>query len=114
MPSDLFLKQTAFSRMLVRLLQKAHDLGYEVTLGEAYRPPEQAAANAAKGVGIRNSLHILRLAVDLNLFRDGQYLSSTESHRPLGEYWESIGGSWGGRFSKPDGNHYSLEYNGVR
>ncbi len=100
--------------MLVRLLQKAHEAGYEVTLGEAYRPPEQALANAAKGTGIRNSLHILRLAVDLNLFRDGQYLSSTESHRPLGEYWESIGGAWGGRFSKPDGNHYSLEYNGVR
>ena len=30
----------------------------------------------------------------------------------LGEYWESIGGSWGGRFN--DGNHYSLEHNGVK
>jgi hypothetical protein len=100
--------------MLVRLLQKAHELGYEVTLGEAYRSPEQAARNAAQGTGIRNSLHILRLAVDLNLFRDGVFLSSTEDHRPLGEYWESVGGSWGGRFSKPDGNHYSLEYQGVR
>ncbi|HBJ0947911.1 TPA: M15 family metallopeptidase, partial [Escherichia coli] len=32
-----------------------------------------------------------------------------------GEYWESLGGSWGGRFkSRPDGNHFSLEHNGVR
>jgi len=30
----------------------------------------------------------------------------------LGEYWESIGGSWGGRFG--DGNHYSLKYKGRR
>jgi hypothetical protein len=25
----------------------------------------------------------------------------------LGEYWELIGGTWGGRFKNPDGNHYS-------
>lgn len=33
----------------------------------------------------------------------------------LGQYWESLGGSWGGRFkSRPDGNHFSLEHDGVR
>ncbi|EAN8981339.1 M15 family metallopeptidase, partial [Salmonella enterica] len=27
----------------------------------------------------------------------------------------SLGGSWGGRFkSRPDGNHFSLEHDGVR
>ncbi|HAO1973206.1 TPA: M15 family peptidase, partial [Escherichia coli] len=31
-----------------------------------------------------------------------------------GEYWESIGGTWGGRFSRADGNHFSLEHNGVK
>jgi len=30
----------------------------------------------------------------------------------LGLYWESIGGSWGGRFG--DGNHFSLEHEGRR
>jgi len=30
----------------------------------------------------------------------------------LGEYWEGMGGSWGGRFS--DGNHFSLTHNGVK
>jgi hypothetical protein len=60
------------------------------------------------------SLHRIRLAVDLNLFKDGKYLKDTDDHQELGEYWESIGGFWGGRFRNADGNHYSLEHNGMR
>ncbi|HGV6771546.1 TPA: M15 family metallopeptidase, partial [Escherichia coli] len=63
---------------------------------------------------IRNSLHTLRLAVDFNLFINGEYQTDTDAYRPLGEYWESIGGTWGGRFSRADGNHFSLEHNGVK
>lgn len=62
--------------------------------------------------GKLNSLHKLRLAVDFNLFRYGKYLVKTEDHLPLGLYWEAIGGTWGGRFG--DGNHYSLEHNGMK
>jgi len=111
-------KQSKFAVMVARLILYAESLGYEVTFGEAYRTPEQAALNAKSGAGIANSLHCERLAIDLNLFKDGQYLTTTEDHRPLGEYWESIGGSWGGRFKtknkKSDGNHYSLEHGGRR
>lgn len=96
--------------MVADLVVWAYANGYELTYGEAYRTPEQAALNAAKGIGIRNSLHTDRLAVDFNLFRDGKFLSSTEAHRPLGEFWESIGGTWGGHFK--DGNHYSLAWGG--
>ncbi len=87
-------------------------MGYEVTYGEAYRPPEQAALMAAQGKGIANSLHTQRLAIDLNLFRDGVYLSSSEAHRPLGEWWEKQHDlcRWGGRFK--DGCHYSLAHGG--
>ncbi|MCF4091851.1 M15 family metallopeptidase, partial [Escherichia coli] len=74
----------------------------------------QAALNAKSGKGIRNSLHTLRLAVDFNLFINGEYQADTDAYRPLGEYWESIGGTWGGRFSRADGNHFSLEHNGVK
>jgi len=53
--------------------------------------------------------------VDFNLFINGRYQDKSEAYLPLGEYWESLGGSWGGRFkSNPDGNHFSLEHNGVR
>jgi len=100
--------------MVGQLIQWATLNKYELTFGEAYRTTEQAASNAAKGTGIANSLHTQRLAVDFNLFINGEYKISTEAYRPLGEYWESIGGSWGGRFSKPDGNHFSLEYSGIK
>lgn len=103
-------KQSIFAGMVARLILKAMELGYEVTLGAAYRTPAQAAANAANGKGIKNSLHTERLAIDINLFRDGKFLTGNADHKPLGEWWESIGGSWGGRFG--DGNHYSLAHNG--
>jgi hypothetical protein len=101
-------KQRQFTHDVALLIIEAYRLGYELTFGEAYRTPEQAALNAKKGTGIAASLHTNRLAIDLNLFRNGKYLTDTESHRPLGEYWESLRpeNRWGGRFTKPDGNHY--------
>ncbi len=65
------------------------------------------------GYGHPRSAHKNRLAIDLNLFRDGEYLSATEDHRPLGEWWERQHElcRWGGRFD--DGNHYSLFHEGV-
>ncbi|WP_318365980.1 M15 family metallopeptidase [Enterobacter sp.] len=108
-------KQQLFVVMIAQLINWAQDRGYRLTFGEAYRTPEQAALNARKGSGISNSLHTQRLAVDFNLFINGVYQTKTENYLPLGEYWESIGGAWGGRFkSNPDGNHFSLEHNGVR
>lgn len=98
--------------MIADLIIFAYDYGYELTVGEAFRPSITAKAYADQGRGISNSLHTYRLAIDLNLFKDGVWLTKTEDHRPLGEYWEKQGGTWGGRFH--DGNHYSLEHNGVK
>ncbi len=107
-------KQSRFAGYVALLIQYAAARGYEVTFGEAWRTPEQARANAAAGTGIANSLHVDRLAIDLNLFRDGHWLSSTKAHEPLGEFWESLSVDcrWGGRFTRPDGNHYSIEHQG--
>ncbi|MCH5049370.1 M15 family metallopeptidase [Pectobacterium versatile] len=108
-------KQQRFTQMIASLIGWAGGNGYQLTFGEAYRTPEQARLNAKSGAGIANSLHTQRLAVDFNLFINGQYQTQTEAYTPLGEYWESLGGSWGGRFkSRQDGNHFSLEHNGVR
>lgn len=107
-------KQQLFTQLIAQLLIWAGDHGYRLTFGEAYRTPEQAALNAKKGVGISSSLHTQRLAVDFNLFINGVYQTDSAAYLPLGEYWESVGGSWGGRFAKPDGNHFSLEHEGVR
>lgn len=93
-------KQSKFALMVSKLIQWAYDQGYELTFGDAY----------ARSGHMPNSLHYSRLAIDLNLFKDGKWLDKTEDHKPLGEYWEGMGGSWGGRFR--DGNHYSLEHDG--
>lgn len=108
-------KQQLFVSLIAQLITWANDKGYRLTFGEAYRTPEQAKLNAKSGAGIANSLHTQRLAVDFNLFVNGEYKTKTEDYLPLGEYWESLGGAWGGRFkSRPDGNHFSLGHNGVR
>ena len=106
-------KQRRFARMVTALLNYAHAMGYEVTFGDAFRDPRvHGDFGVKRGYSAAKSLHKLKLAIDLNLFRDGRYLSATADHRPLGEWWESIGGTWGGRFN--DGNHYSLEHNGCK
>lgn len=104
-------KQRRFTKMIGLLIGWAYQNGYELTFGDAYRDPRlHGSVGEKKGYGASSSNHKARLAVDFNLFRDGKFLTATEDHRPLGEYWESLGGSWGGRFN--DGNHYSLEWQG--
>lgn len=105
-------KQSLFVLLIGKFIDHAYALGYELTFGETYRTPAQAIAMAKAGKGIRNSLHVNRLAVDFNLFKDGHYCPYTEQWRPLGEYWESLHelARWGGRFG--DGNHLSLEHEG--
>lgn len=107
-------QQSLFARLVADLIIHAFELGYEITLGEAYRSREEAERLAKAGKGIVNSLHTSRLAIDVNLFRDGRYLSATESHRPLGEWWEQqhAGCRWGGRFQRSDGNHYEFRLTG--
>lgn len=109
-------KQELFMRLLPRLIDKAHELGYELRGGELERSEAAALWYASQGKGIKNSLHRLRLAIDLHLFIKGVYQTSSEAHRILGEYWKSLHPlcRWGGDFKKPDGNHYSIEHNGVR
>jgi hypothetical protein len=107
--------QTAFARLIPRLIDKAFELGFEVTLGDAYRDPRVFGPIGQKrGYGHSRSAHKQRLAIDLNLFKDGQFLATTEAHTPLGEWWEQQHelARWGGRFD--DGNHYSFEIDGIK
>ena len=100
-------KQSKLCRMIADLISFAHHHGYELTFGDAYRDPRAKFPYSSD-----RSLHNHRLAVDFNLFKNGKWLRTTEDFEPLGIYWESIGGSWGGRFS--DGNHFSIKHDGRR
>lgn len=108
-------KQRRFTECVGKLIQWAYANGFELTFGDAYRSPEQAAANAKAGTGIANSVHTQRLAVDFNLFIDGVYQTETAAHKPLGDYWKSLDpdARWGGDFKRPDGNHYSFTHGGI-
>lgn len=111
-------KQIHFAWAVSYLIQRAFNMGYEPVLGETYRHPKTAEYMASTGKGIKNSLHTKCLAIDLNLFLDGEYLTLTESYTALGEWWEEFGNAhnldlrWGGRFD--DGNHFSLEHEGIQ
>ncbi len=102
-------KQRLFTRLVVILMQYAYLMGYEITFGDAYRDPRVHGEFGTRvGYGQANSFHKKKLAIDLNLFKDGEYLSKTSDHEFLGTFWEGMHEdcTWGGRFE--DGNHYSF------
>lgn len=134
-------KQRLFVRLYSQWLSWALENGYEFTEGESFRSDEQSEINAigqdgreavarlvqgafprlaitlrnnGKNNGIRFSAHGNKLAKDMNLFIKGVYQTSTEAWKPLGEKWESLHPlcRWGGRFG--DGNHISIEHDGVK
>lgn len=97
---SLSKEQQAFTRDVVKLLNKAFELGYEITLGEALRTQEQQEIYIKTGKSkTSNSMHLKKCAIDLNCFKDGVLV---EVPYELGKYWESLsplnrwGGSWRG------------------
>jgi hypothetical protein len=107
--------QSEFAALVPKLIEHAILCGYEVTLGDAYRDPRVHGDMGTKlGYGHAHSVHKLRLALDLNLFKDGEFLEGTDAHKFLGEWWEKQHplARWGGRFQ--DGNHYSFEWKGMK
>lgn len=124
--TSLGARQRFFTWAVSKLIEHAYSHGYALTVGDAYRDPRVFGAfgETKKGsYSAKRSVHKVRLAIDLNLFKqyDGgkwKYLTSSESHKPLGAFWVELGKAnaaplrWGGDFG--DGNHYSLEYDGAR
>ena len=108
-------QQHIFTANIGLLITWAFSKDYKLTFGEARRTELQAKANAAKGIGISNSLHRISLAVDLNLFIDGVYMQDTPAYKPLGVFWKRLhpDNRWGGDFAKADGNHFSMTRDGV-
>lgn len=106
-------KQSIFAQNVARLILHVEALGFNCTLGELLRTPEQAEIYAKEGKGIKDSLHCKKLALDIQLFTgDGKYLTAFKDYEPLGKYWESLDGRnrWGGRFTKlVDSCHFEMQ-----
>lgn len=108
--------QQQFAQDSARLVQQAAVLGYAVSYGEAWRTPQQAQWNADHGAGIACSLHLQRLAIDLNVFVGGVW--QTDDHlgcyKALGDFWKSLGPDhyWGGDFKLVDLDHFSISPDG--
>jgi len=94
-------KQSYFAKMVASLILRIYDRGYEVTLGDAW----------ARTGHKENSNHYIRLAIDLNLFKNSVFLYSGQEHEQFHDYWDSIGGAE--RIAE-DMNHYSIEHQGRR
>ena len=112
---ELRKRQAEFAAKLGLLLVYASTLpDQRVRVSWAYR---DTASNQRVG-GHPRSLHVSRLAIDLVLdeWNDEEqewvWQRTTEPYELLGRFWESIGGSWGGRFG--DGGHFSLTYGGMK
>jgi hypothetical protein len=108
--SELREKQSIFVLNVARLIIWCYDNGYELTFGEALRTPEQQAIYVAKKLSkTSNSKHLIKLAIDLNLFIGGIYQTDEEAYRPLAEYWKTLntdnvaGYDWGW-----DANHFEM------
>lgn len=132
--------QREFSRCIAKLIEKITADGLECTFGEALRTEEQAAINSlsltdraiirallekkypiladaigkSTSVGIKNSVHRNRLAIDLQLFRNGIWLSDASDYIPYGAFWKGLNplARWGGDFG--DADHFSFTYQGAK
>ena len=99
MKQTLSDRQCDFTNALALTICKAVSLGFKVKVQEWNRLLETQKEYVAKGVSwTMDSRHLDLLAADLILFKDGFPVANKESYRPLGVYWESLGGRWGGRF----------------
>jgi hypothetical protein len=97
-------KRILFTSLVPKLINKMIEAGYKPMIGR----------DGLKHM--KNSLHFDGLAMDIDLCdKDGNYLRTTEAHKPFGDFWESLHELtyWGGDGIKKDslkwdGNHYSI------
>jgi hypothetical protein len=106
-------KQELFAKLIAQHIVWLYEQGYAVRCGDFF-----ASTGHREG-----SNHYSKLAADLNLFKEGVYLTATMDHAESGAMWESRhdlcrwGGNWDkdeypGEAGEMDGNHYSLIHDG--
>ncbi|WP_426173599.1 M15 family metallopeptidase [Massilia sp. TWR1-2-2] len=108
--------------MAFKIMKEKH--GYEMALLEGYRSPARQNLLASMGSNVTNagafqSWHQYGLAADCAFWRDGKLLISEKhpwamrGYRLYGEVAESLGLTWGGRWTMMDFGHTELRVRGV-
>lgn len=89
-----------FAPYVELLLSAMREVGWRPVLTSAKRTrrEQEALIRAGKTTATR-SLHLAGLAVDIGGL-------APDELRQAGEFWESLGGRWGGRFKTPDPIHF--------
>lgn len=107
-------QQSLFAVAVGDLIRYVYGMGWELSLDEAYRPPETARLYERQGRGSARSLHCQKLAIDLNLFIDGKYQRRGAAYEPLGEFWKTLHplARWGGDWQSKDYRHFSFTRGG--
>lgn len=102
-------KQEVFLRNAAKLILWAFDRGYRIRGGELLRTKEQQEIYIKTGRSkTMNSRHLDKLAIDLNLIKDGKLSNDSKDYQPLGEYWMSLNPAnvWGSDWNR---NHSFLD-----
>jgi peptidoglycan L-alanyl-D-glutamate endopeptidase CwlK len=114
-----------FSQRLLlafKIMKERH--GYEMALLEGYRSPQRQDLLASAGSQVTNarafqSWHQYGLAADCAFWRDGKLVISEKDpwamrgYKLYGEVAESLGLTWGGRWTMMDFGHTELRMRGV-
>lgn len=128
--AELRERQFRFMRNVAHLINYAFENGFQVSGGELHRSQETQQRHVAEGRSqTMNSMHLKRLAIDLNIFVDGYLLFSNQNKvdgdllkaRPLGEMWTGLhpDNRWGGDFDQDgnplngkfkDGSHFEMNF----
>lgn len=104
---DVGLLLPAFRERVELLLQRMEGLSYHPIPRDTLRTPEQAAKNAAKGTGIKDSMHCYGVAADI-ICDDHGWMCESRGCRffqDLGTQAEALGLTWGGRWPRRDMPH---------
>jgi hypothetical protein len=104
-------QQWLFLLDVAKLIEYARVNNYKLTGGELKRTVEQQKLYIKQGRSTTmNSYHLKALAIDFNIFPDGNYDPSVDAGRLLGDYWVSLNPElnvWGGNWkSFKDAPHF--------
>lgn len=104
---NLSLRQCQFVTALAELIRYGNSsLGYGIKISELNRDVEKELRYIAEGKShLKNPYdcsHVELRGADLAILYQGKVHCEGELFRPLGVYWEKLGGRWGGRFGLED------------